>query len=161
MWWTCKKSSNRWKSGSCYFVTRQYFWILAFAGMTCTSFFWLLARASNLGPDHWTTVLLVWSMTILYNALLGVAALIIIPYFFFKMIFTGKYRKSMGAKFGFISSDVFEGMRAVVSTGTLSINSLVFAFLLNIFYLALSVWFFYRMFARVKRKGLMLKLGWY
>lgn len=50
-------------------------------------------------------------MYILYNALLGLSALIIIPYFAFKMMFTGKYRKSMGPKFGFISPDVFEGMK--------------------------------------------------
>lgn len=50
-------------------------------------------------------------MYILYNCLLGVAALFVVPYYFIKMILTGKYRKSLGPKFGFMSPEVFEGMK--------------------------------------------------
>ncbi|MBM3257195.1 MAG: ABC transporter permease [Candidatus Liptonbacteria bacterium] len=56
------------------------------------------------------------------------------------------------------SSYVFEGMREVIATGTLGVANLSAAFLTNFFYLALVLWFFYRMFARVKVKGLLLKL---
>lgn len=51
------------------------------------------------------------SMYILYNCLLGIAALFAVPYYFLKMILTGKYRKSLGPKFGFMSPDIFEGMK--------------------------------------------------
>jgi 3-deoxy-D-manno-octulosonic-acid transferase len=50
-------------------------------------------------------------MYILYNFLLAVAGLFAVPYFFLKMILTGKYRKSFGPKFGFISPEIFEAMK--------------------------------------------------
>ncbi|MBI2623527.1 MAG: ABC transporter permease [Candidatus Liptonbacteria bacterium] len=53
---------------------------------------------------------------------------------------------------------VFEGMRAVIATGTLPFATLGYALLNNAIYLILVLWFFYRMFARVKEKGLLLKL---
>jgi ABC-2 type transport system permease protein len=53
---------------------------------------------------------------------------------------------------------VFEGMRAVIQTGTLPAVTLGAALLANGIYLVLVLWFFYRMFARVKEKGLLLKL---
>jgi ABC-2 type transport system permease protein len=53
---------------------------------------------------------------------------------------------------------VFEGMRAVIETGVFPLESLGFAFLSNAIYLTLVILFFYRMFARVKEKGLLLKL---
>lgn len=56
------------------------------------------------------------------------------------------------------ATHVFEGMRAVIATGTLSVSNLIWAFGTNIFYLVLVVWFFTRMFARVKEKGMLMKL---
>jgi 3-deoxy-D-manno-octulosonic-acid transferase len=50
-------------------------------------------------------------MYILYNVLLGIAAVFAVPYFLFRMMLTGKYRKSLGPKFGFISHGVFENMK--------------------------------------------------
>jgi len=50
-------------------------------------------------------------MFILYNILLWMAAMFAVPYYLAKMILTGKYRKSLGQKFGFISSDVISGMK--------------------------------------------------
>ena len=50
-------------------------------------------------------------MYILYNFLLAMAGLFAVPYFFLRMILTGKYRKSLGPKFGFMSPEVFEGMK--------------------------------------------------
>jgi 3-deoxy-D-manno-octulosonic-acid transferase len=50
-------------------------------------------------------------MYILYNILLLIAALFAIPYYACKMIVTGKYRKSLGPKFGFISPEIFEEMQ--------------------------------------------------
>ncbi len=58
----------------------------------------------------------------------------------------------------FPSTYVFEGMRAVLATGTLPSNLLWGAILSNIVYLVLTIWFFYRMFAYVKREGRLLKL---
>ena len=56
------------------------------------------------------------------------------------------------------STHVFEGMRAVIATGNFPTSELLWALLLNMFYLTLVLWFFYRMFARVKIKGTMMKL---
>ncbi len=56
-------------------------------------------------------------------------------------------------------SYVFEGMRAVIATGTLPLRELWLAFGTNAVYLALSLWIFYRMFRRVKEKGMLLKLN--
>src|SRR3989344_2487965 len=58
----------------------------------------------------------------------------------------------------FPSTYVFEGMRAVIATGSLSLPLLFGAFIANAVYLALTLWFFYRMFAHVKREGRLLKL---
>jgi len=56
------------------------------------------------------------------------------------------------------STYVFEGMRQVIATGTMSGNLLLLSFLTNIIYLIIVVWFFFRMFAKVKEKGRLLKL---
>lgn len=56
------------------------------------------------------------------------------------------------------STHIFEGMRAVVATGVLPIPNLIYAILLNIFYFVLVMAFFIKMFARIKEKGLLLKL---
>ena len=56
------------------------------------------------------------------------------------------------------SSHVFEGMRSVIATGTLPVNDLIWAIGTNIFYLVLVLWFFSRMFARVKERGMLMKL---
>jgi len=50
-------------------------------------------------------------MFILYNILLLVAAVFAVPYFAFRMILTGKYRKSLGPKFGFNPSEIFNAMK--------------------------------------------------
>ena len=56
------------------------------------------------------------------------------------------------------STYVFEGMREVIATGTFPALHLWGALGANIVYLVLSVWFFFRMFAYVKREGKLLKL---
>ena len=50
-------------------------------------------------------------MYILYNILLFIAAVPAIAYYAAKMILTGKYRKSLGPKFGFMSKNIFEEMK--------------------------------------------------
>jgi len=56
------------------------------------------------------------------------------------------------------STYVFEGMRAIIATGTLPVGTMLISFGLNAVYLALVFWFFYAMFRKVKEKGLLLKL---
>lgn len=50
-------------------------------------------------------------MTVLYNVILALAALILIPYYAVKIALTGKYRKSIAAKFGFIPPEALAGMK--------------------------------------------------
>ena len=56
------------------------------------------------------------------------------------------------------STYVFEGMRAIIATGTLPVSMLVWSFALNIVYLVLVLWFFNFMFKKVKENGSLLKL---
>ena len=56
------------------------------------------------------------------------------------------------------ATHVFEGMRAVIATGALPVGNLVWALGTNLFYLILVLWFFKRMFARVKERGMLMKL---
>ncbi len=56
------------------------------------------------------------------------------------------------------STYVFEGMRAVIATGTFSYPLFWGGVTLNLLYAALITWFFYKMFAYVKRQGKLLKL---
>lgn len=49
-------------------------------------------------------------MFLLYNIALSVAAVFLIPYYGLKILFTGKYRSSVGPKFGFNRPDVYERM---------------------------------------------------
>lgn len=56
------------------------------------------------------------------------------------------------------STYIFEGMREVINYGMLDSKYILYAFLLNIFYLVLVGFYFNRMFKRVKVKGLMMKL---
>lgn len=51
-------------------------------------------------------------------------------------------------------SYIFEGMRQVVNTGTISYNNLFISFALNITYLLLSLWFFVKMFEKSRKLGL-------
>lgn len=46
-----------------------------------------------------------------YNIVLFAAAFFLIPYYAVRIILTGKYRKSIGPKFGFIQPNVIEGMK--------------------------------------------------
>lgn len=56
------------------------------------------------------------------------------------------------------STYVFEGMRAVLSGAVFPLSQLLFAFGMNTIYFIAVIWFFYRMFAYVKREGKLLKL---
>lgn len=56
------------------------------------------------------------------------------------------------------STYVFEGMREILHTGIFPYKELLWALGTNVFYLVLVIWFFYRMFARVKEMGLLMKL---
>jgi len=47
----------------------------------------------------------------LYNIILFAAAFFLIPYYALRIILTGKYKKSIGPKFGFIFPDVIKGMK--------------------------------------------------
>lgn len=57
------------------------------------------------------------------------------------------------------SAHVFEGMRAVISHAPFPTGHLIYAFLLNIAYVAVSVIFFAWNFQRVKDRGLLVKTG--
>jgi 3-deoxy-D-manno-octulosonic-acid transferase len=46
-------------------------------------------------------------MTVLYNMVLMVAALVALPYYGARLVLTGKYRRSLGAKFGFVRASSF------------------------------------------------------
>lgn len=59
----------------------------------------------------------------------------------------------------FPSTYIFEGMRAVIATGSLPISMLALALVTNIIYLVLVLWFFKRMFARVKERGQLMRLN--
>lgn len=63
-----------------------------------------------------------------------------------------------GVSYSLPSTYVFEGMRSIIQTGTLPVSTMLMAFGLNVIYLVVVSWFFYRTFARVKAKGLLLKL---
>lgn len=52
------------------------------------------------------------------------------------------------------STYIFEGLRQLLFTGTLSFDKLVISFMLNILYLTLSIWFFVRMFVTSRKLGL-------
>ncbi|HCB35686.1 MAG: hypothetical protein A2W52_00875 [Candidatus Taylorbacteria bacterium RIFCSPHIGHO2_02_49_25] len=56
------------------------------------------------------------------------------------------------------STYVFEGMRSVIATGSVSAAHLWGAVVVNAVYLLFMLWFFFRMFAYVKREGKLLKL---
>ena len=56
------------------------------------------------------------------------------------------------------STYVFEGMRKVISVGTLPLHDILLSFGINIIYIAVVIFFFYRMFAQVKIQGKLLKL---
>ncbi|MBT8489808.1 MAG: 3-deoxy-D-manno-octulosonic acid transferase [Deltaproteobacteria bacterium] len=47
----------------------------------------------------------------LYNMILFVAAFFLVPYYVMKIVLTGKYRQSIGPKFGFIPRDTLEAMK--------------------------------------------------
>lgn len=49
--------------------------------------------------------------TLLYNTVLSVAALFLVPFFLVKIVVAGKYRKSIGPKFGITPRGVLEGMK--------------------------------------------------
>lgn len=52
------------------------------------------------------------------------------------------------------TSYIFEGMREIIFTGSLSYDKLIISFVLNIVYLVLSIWFFVFMFNQSKKLGL-------
>lgn len=56
------------------------------------------------------------------------------------------------------STYVFEGMRSVFATGSFSAAHLWGAVIANAIYLVCMLWFFFKMFAYVKREGKLLKL---
>lgn len=62
--------------------------------------------------------------------------------------------------FSFIlpTTHIFEGMRSVVTTGTMDSTKLLFAFGMNVIYVILVLWFFRRMFERVRERGSISKL---
>lgn len=61
--------------------------------------------------------------------------------------------------YAFPSTYVFEGMRAVIATEMLPMKLLIGALLTNLVFLVLIIWFFQKMFARVKARGQLMKLN--
>ncbi|MGC8529106.1 MAG: ABC transporter permease [Leptospirillia bacterium] len=57
------------------------------------------------------------------------------------------------------ASYVFEGMRSLLSGGTLPVRDLVMAYLLDAVYMAGAIFLYSRVIARARRKGFHLKLG--
>ncbi|MBC7360932.1 MAG: ABC transporter permease [Candidatus Aminicenantes bacterium] len=57
------------------------------------------------------------------------------------------------------ASYVFEGMRAIIFGQRFSFDLLLRAFGLNVLYLGLALFFFFRMFRQVRAKGLLAKMG--
>ena len=53
---------------------------------------------------------------------------------------------------------IFEGMRAVLATGRIPVDALLWAAGQNALYLLFGAWFFGKMFSHVKTKGLLAKL---
>lgn len=51
------------------------------------------------------------AMMILYNIILFAAALILLPYFAVKVALTGKYRRSIGPKLGFVDRERFQNLK--------------------------------------------------
>jgi 3-deoxy-D-manno-octulosonic-acid transferase len=49
-------------------------------------------------------------MYLIYNILLLLSALFLVPYYGLKILLTGKYRKSVGPKLGIIPATIFDGM---------------------------------------------------
>ncbi len=49
-------------------------------------------------------------MYLIYNILLLLSAIFLVPYYGLKILFTGKYRKSVGPKLGMIPAAIFDGM---------------------------------------------------
>lgn len=79
-------------------------------------------------------------MITLYNILLLIAALFVFPYYALKMTFTGKYRKSLGPKFGIMSKNIFAEMKGspriwihAVSVGEVTAAAPVVAYLRKYF----------------------------
>lgn len=56
------------------------------------------------------------------------------------------------------STYVFEGMRGVLKNGTFSVTDFLLSLGINAVYFVLVIWFFYAMFSRVKKKGMLMKL---
>src|SRR3989338_3057371 len=54
---------------------------------------------------------------------------------------------------------VFEEMRRILFSNKIEINNLLFAFVLNILYLALTIWFFSAMFEKAREHGRLVKLN--
>jgi len=50
-------------------------------------------------------------MFLIYNIFLFIGFIVIFPYYLAIMIFTGKYRKSLGQKFGFVPPETYERMK--------------------------------------------------
>jgi len=61
-WWSRKKSSPRWKTGSRFFVTLWKYWTPAFAGMTENGIFRLFTKPSSLevASCGWSKVINCW-----------------------------------------------------------------------------------------------------
>ena len=55
------------------------------------------------------------------------------------------------------TAHIFEGMREVLATGTLSGSNLIWAFSLDIVYMLLAAWFFVIMFEKAREKGKLAK----
>ena len=124
--------------------------------------FYLIPFAINLLIFGWILGLLAISIILRYGSSansLAFALLFIIQPFtavFYPVSVLPKFMQYIALALP--STHVFEGMRAVISTGTIPANNLMAAIVLNIIYFVSVIFLFNKMFARIKEKGLLLKL---
>jgi len=62
-------------------------------------------------------------MLLLYNIILFIFSLFAIPYYGLKMLFTGKYRHSLGPKFGINRPDLYQDMKGKPGFGSMQYRS--------------------------------------
>lgn len=120
--------------------------------------FFILPIAASLILTGWTIGFLVSGLIIRYGAkiqaLAWTGAALLAPFsaFYYPLSILPVWAQKVA--FLIPPSYMFEGMRQIIFTGTVSYDKFVTSFLLNFIYLALSILFFRHMFNRSKKLGL-------
>ena len=124
--------------------------------------FWLVLFAVNLLIFGWALGLFTTGIILRYGTAAQVLAFgfifLIQPFsaVFYPVSALPQYLRYVS--YIFPSTHVFEGMRALIYTGHFSVERLWWALGTNLVYITLTLLFFYRMFASLKKRGSMLKL---